>query len=328
MNRRDTVFALVALGVAPLASFAQQQGKIWRVGVLALRQVAFLESDYTYGPFRRGMRELGYVEGKNLVIEWRSADGKFEHLPALAAELVQLKVDVIVTAGAAATSVAQKATATIPIVMGATNDPLGSGFVMSLARPGGNITGLSLVSADISSKHVEMLLSVVPKLSLVAILLNPTNAGHSAILESTEAAARVAKVKILAVKAQTQQEIEDAFSLMVWQHAGAIIIMADAFFNQQARQIAELALKNRLPSISGGIGNAEAGGLLNYGMNVGDSYRRAATYVDKILKGVKPGDLPVEQPTKFELVVNMKTAKALGTRVPPLILMQADRVIE
>jgi len=287
-----------------------------------------LESDYTYGPFRRGMRELGYVEGKNLVIEWRSADGKFEYLPALAAELVQLKVDVIVTAGAAATSVAQKATTTIPIVMGATNDPVGGGFVMSLARPGGNITGLSLVSADVSPKHLEMLLSVVPKLSLVAVLLNPTNPGYSAILESAEAAARGTNVKILAVKAQTQQEIENAFSLMVRQNAGAIIIMADAFFNQQVRQIAELALKNRLPSISGGIGNAEAGGLLNYGMNVGDSYRRAATYVDKILKGAKPGDLPVEQPTKFELVINLKTAKALGLTIPKSVLLHADEVIQ
>jgi putative ABC transport system substrate-binding protein len=330
MNTRRKL--LVALGAsvlaAPLRSFAQQQGKTWRVGFLALRHMDFVDTDYSYGPFRQGMRELGYVEGKNLVIEWRSAEGKAERLPDLAAELVQLKVDVIVVAGAAATSAAQKATTTIPIVMGATTDPAGSGFAKSLARPGANITGLSIVTVDISPKHLEMLLSMVPTLSRVAVMLNPTNAGHLAILKRVEAAAQKVGVKILPVNARTPQEIEKAFSIIAKENAKAVIAAADALFNQQVRQIAELSAKNRLPTISVIREYVEAGGLMSYGPKLADSYRRAATYVDKIFKGTKPGDLPVEQPMTFELFINRKTAKALGLTIPQSLLISADKVIE
>jgi ABC-type uncharacterized transport system substrate-binding protein len=323
---------LVALGVSVLAtslvSFAQQQGKIWRIGFLSQRpRPASLDSDI-FGAFRRGMRELGYVEGKNLVIEWRWAEGKYDRLPELAAELVQMKVDVIVAAGAQDISAAQKATSTIPIVMATAPDPVGSGFVKTLARPGGNITGLSNLSAEVSPKHLEMLLSMVPKLSRVAVLVNPANPAHAMVLKSVQSAAQRTSAKILPVEARTAPEIEKAFSAMAREKAGAVIVARDGFFIQQVRQIAELAAKNRLPSISGYRNYAEAGGLMSYGQNPAESFRRAATYVDKILKGAKPGDLPVEQPTKFELLINRKTAKALGLTIPQSLLISADRVIE
>jgi len=323
---------LIALGLGafavPLASFAQQQGKIWRVGFLALRHVDFVDADYYYGPFRQGMRELGYVEGRNLVIEWRSAEGKAERLPDLAAQLVQGKVDVIVTAGSAATSAAQKATSTLPIVMATTADPVGSGFVKSLARPGTNLTGLSNLTLDISAKNLEIMLSLVPRLSQVAVLVNPANSAHAAILKSTRTAAQKLNIQVLPAEARTAQEIERAFSVMAREHAGAVIIAIDAFFIQQGRQIANLAAKHRLPSMSGSREYVEAGGLMSYGQNLADNFRRAATYVDKILKGAKPGDLPVEQPTTFELFISRKAAKALGITIPQSILVRADKVIE
>jgi len=328
-TRRELLIALGAYVFAtPLACFAQQQGKIWRVGFLSLRsRPASLESD-TFGAFSNGMRELGYVEGKNLVIEWRFADNKYERLPDLAADLVRLKVDVIVTAGPAATSAAQKATTTIPIVFGGANDPVGSGFVKSLARPAGNITGLSNVSVEMSPKLLEMLLSTMPKLSRVAVLMNPSNSGHATMLKNVQAAAQKANVKVLPVEARTPQEIETGFSVMTKENAKAVIVVRDALFNQQVRQIAELAAKNRLSSIAQIREYVDAGGLMSYGPSITDSYRRAATYVDKIFKGAKPGDLPVEQPTKFELFINRKTAKALGLTVPQSLLISADKVIE
>jgi putative ABC transport system substrate-binding protein len=328
-TRRELLIALGAYVFAtPLACFAQQQGKIWRVGFLSLRsRPASLESD-TFGAFSNGMRELGYVEGKNLVIEWRFADNKYERLPDLAADLVRLKVDVIVTAGPAATSAAQKATTTIPIVFGGANDPVGSGFVKSLARPAGNITGLSNVSVEMSPKLLEMLLSTMPKLSRVAVLMNPSNSGHATMLKNVQAAAQKANVKVLPVEARTPQEIETGFSVMTKENAKAVIVVRDALFNQQVRQIAELAAKNRLSSIAQIREYVDAGGLMSYGPSITDSYRRAATYVDKIFKGAKPGDLPVEQPTKFELLINRKTAKALGLTVPQSLLISADKVIE
>jgi len=327
-NRRKLLVALCASALAaPLESVAQRQrAKTFRLGFLSPASATGTASRVE--ALRAGLRDLGYVEGKNIVIEFRWADGKTERLPTLAAELVQLKVDVIVTAGATATGAAQKATATIPIVMGATSDPVGGGFVKSLARPGANITGLSVITVDISAKHLEMLLSMVPKLSSVAALLNPTNAGHSTVLKSLEAAARVAKVKILPAEARSPQEIERMFSMMAQGNAGAVIVAADAFFNQQSRQIAELAAKHRLPTMSVSREYVEAGGLISYGPNVPDSYRRAALYVDKILKGAKPGDLPVEQPTTFELFISRKTAKALGLTIPQSLVISADKVIE
>ncbi len=329
ISRRKLLIALGASALTvPLSSFSQQQGKIWRIGFLVLRaRPDSLDSTYL-GAFPRGMRELGYVEGKNLVIEWRFADGKIDRLPGLAAELAQLKVDVIVTAGSQATSAAQKANGTIPIVMGTVGDPVGSGFVKSLAHPGGNITGLSELAVDISSKLLEMLLSVVPKLSRVAVLINPTNSYHAAILSNTQAAAQIVGLKVLPVKAQTPQEIENAFSSMAKENVGAVIITIDSIFNQQQRQISELAVKHHLPSIVAIQQYVEAGCLMSYGASLAGNLLRAATYVDKIFKGAKPGDLPVEQPTKFELAINMKTAKALGIKIPNSILVRADRVIE
>ena len=328
-NRRRLIVALGAGGLAaPFSSFAQQQGKVWRVGFLSSRHVDFLDTDNYYGPFRQGMSELGYTDGKNLVIDWRFTDGKSERLPELAAELINLKVNVIVAAGSSATSAAQRATNSIPIVMATVPDPVGSGFVKSLAHPGGNITGLSNLGSELGVKHFEMLLGVVPKLSRLAVLVNPTNPSHAAFLKQIQVAAPRTGVTILSLNAGTPLEIENAFSQISRQKYGAVIVAPDTFFIQQRRQTAELAAKHRLPTISGIREYAEVGGLMSYGSNIGDQYRRAATYVDKILKGSKPAELPVEQPTKFELVINGKTAKALGLTIPQSLLVMADKVIE
>jgi putative ABC transport system substrate-binding protein len=274
------------------------------------------------------MRELGYVEGKNLNIEWRFADGKAERLPGLAAELAQMKVGIIVAVGSLATSAAQRATTTIPIVMVSVSDPVGIGLVKSLARPGGNITGLSDLLGDISSKHLELLLGMVPKLTRVAVMVNPVNGSNATILKNIQVAAQRTAVKILPVEIERSQNIEKAFSLMINDKVGAVIVASDGLFFQQASQIAKLAAKNRLPTISWVREYVEAGGLMSYGANITDLYWRSATYVDKIFKGAEPGDLPVEQPTKFELVINGKTAKALGLNIPQSLLVMTDKVIE
>jgi len=326
-NRRKLMIALGASALAGPVAFAQQQGKVWRVGFLASRHVDFLDSDYYYGPFRQGMRELGYVEGKNVIIDWRSAEGKFERLPGLATELVNLKVDVIVTAGTPATSAAQKTTTTIPIVFGSVADPVGNGFIKSLARPAGNTTGLSYMAGDVSPKQLEMLLNMVPKLARVALLVNPSNPANIKSVEIVQAAGQKLGIKILRADARTPQEIDNAFSWMREQNAGALMMWTEPFFLQQKKQIAELAAKYRLPGIGGDRIYSEAGVLMSYGPNIADQYRRAAIYVDKIFKGVKPVDLPVEQPTKFELVINGKTAKALGLTIPQVLLLSADKVI-
>ncbi len=328
-NRRKLIVALGAGAVGvPLGSFAQQLGKVWRVGFLAPRnRPASLESD-VYSGFIQGMRELGYVEGKNLTIEWRFADGRYERLPGLAAELAQLKVDVIVTSSPPATSAAQKATTNIPIVMGSGSDPVSAGFVKSLAHPGGNITGVTNIASDLGPKHLEMLLSMVPKLSRVAILLNPDNSAHATALKNVQAAAQRTGVTILSLNARAPQKIENAFSKMAREKAGGLIVPRDPLFIQQTRQIAELAAKHRLPTIAGVREYVEAGGLMSYGASLTDLYRRAATYVDKIFKGAKPGALPVEQPTTFELFINGKTAKALGLKIPYSLQILAGKVIE
>jgi putative ABC transport system substrate-binding protein len=327
-NRRKLV---IALGMGALSSpftlHAQPQTKVWRIGFLALRgRPASLDAD-SFGAFPRGMREFGYVEGKNLEIQWRHAEGKFERLAGLAAELVRLKVDVIVVAGNAATSAAQKATATIPIVCATMSDPVGSGFVASLARPGGNITGLSNIADDISPKHLEMLLSMAPKLLRVAVLVNPANSGNRIILKSIQTVARSTRAIILPVEARTAPEIEIAFSAMARENVEAVIVAADSLFTQQVRQIADLSVKHRLLSISTRREFAEAGALISYGPSFADMYRHVAIYADKILKGAKPADLPVEQPTKFELFINGKTAKMLSLKIPQSLLISADKVI-
>jgi putative tryptophan/tyrosine transport system substrate-binding protein len=328
-TRRKLIIAFGASALtAPFASFAQQQGKIWRVGFLSQRARPDSLDSGAISELRRGMRELGYVEGKNLNIEWRFADGKAERLPGLAAELAQMKVGIIVAVGSLATSAAQRATTTIPIVMVSVSDPVGIGLVKSLARPGGNITGLSDLLGDISSKHLELLLGMVPKLTRVAVMVNPVNGSNATILKNIQVAAQRTAVKILPVEIERSQNIEKAFSLMIKDKVGAVIVASDGLFFQQASQIAKLAAKNRLPTISWVREYVEAGGLMSYGANITDLYWRSATYVDKIFKGAEPGDLPVEQPTKFELVINGKTAKALGLNIPQSLLVMTDKVIE
>jgi len=329
-KRRELVIALGASAImAPLRSFAQQQAKIWRVGFLSQRHVDLADTDYYFGPFTRGMRELGYVEGKNLVIEWRSAEGKGERLPGLAIELANLKVDIIVGAGAPAVTATQKSGTTIPIVMVGVGDPVGIGLVKSLAHPGGNITGLSNITIDLGPKRLEMLLGVVPRLSRAAVLMNPDSAtSHGKALEIIKAAAEKPRVTILPAEARTPQELETAFSMMIREKADALILLLDPFFQQQKNQIVQLAAKHRLPTAAAYGDYVEAGGLMSYGPRLADPFRRAAGYVDKILKGARPGDLPVEQPTKFELVINLKTAKALGLAIPQSLLLRADEVIQ
>ena len=327
-TRRTLLISLAAGALAPLGSFAQAPGKVWRVGFLAQRRVEFVDADFIYGPFRQGMRQLGYVEGKNLVIEWRSAEGDASRLPELAAELVRLKVDVLALAGTPAAIAAQKATTAIPIVMINVGDPVGNGLVKSLARPGGNSTALSNMVAELGPKLLEILHSMVPRLKRVAVLVNPSNSSIAIFLKNIQTAAQKIGVVIHPVEASTPGEITSAFALMTRQNVGALIVPLEALFSQQRTQIVELAAKQRLPSIGTYGDYVEAGGLMSYGQNARENFRRAAIYVDKILKGARAGDLPVEQPTHFDLAVNLKTAKALGIKVPQSILIQATAVIE
>jgi putative ABC transport system substrate-binding protein len=328
-NRRKLVIALGAGALlVPLGAFAQQPGKVWRVGVLIqTSRPASLDTHFV-GAFKQGMRELGYVEGKNLVIEWRFCEDRPELFPVLAAELVQLNVDVIVSGGTQTTRATQKATTSIPIVMVGVTDPIGSGFVKTLARPGGNITGQSNLIGDMGSKYLEMLLAFSPKLSRVAVLMHPDNSGHVTILKGIEVVAQKRILTILPLPARTATEIENAFARMIQNNSQALIVANDSFFASQREQIAALAIKNRLPSITARSRYAEAGILMSYGSDSFGEYRNAASYVNKILKGSKPSDLPVEQPTKFELVINGKTAKTLGLNIPQSLLVMADKVIE
>ena len=328
-RRRQALIALAAsLLAAPLASYAQQAGKVWRVGFMAQRAFEAPFTADVYSEFSRGMGGLGYVEGRNLLIEWRSGEGNIGRLPDLAAELVQLSLNVIVTVGAPATKAMQQATTAIPIVMASVGDPVGQGLVKSLARPGGNTTGLSNLNLEIGPKRLEMLLRMVPKLSRVAVLVNPDNGSGAVLLSHIQAAAPKLRVTVLPLEARSMLEIERAFVTMIRQKAGAVIVAQDQFLIQQRRQVAELAAKHRLPSISGYRDYTIAGGLMSYGQNLGDNYRRAATFVDKIFKGAKPSDLPVEQPITVELFINRKTAKALGLAIPQSLLISADKVIE
>ena len=329
MNTRRKL--LIGLGTsavaAPLACFAQQQRpKVARIGFLEATSAS------SYVNRRKaliaGLRELGYVEGKNIVIESRWAEGTYERLPGLAAELVQMKVDVIVAASPPAIQAAQQATTTIPIVMCAAADPVGSGFVASLSRPGRNITGLSNINVDLSSKYLELLRVAVPKLSRVSVLVNPGHPNHSAFLKNIQAAAKATGVNVSPFQTSIASQMEAVFVSMKQEHAGALIVLPDGFFLAQARRIAELAERHGLPTMFWSREPVEAGGLMSYGQHLAEHFHRAATYVDKILKGAKPGDLPVEQPTKIELVINLKTAKAIGLTIPQDLLFRADKVIE
>jgi len=327
IRRRRFLAVAGALLALPLAN-AQQNTRIHRIGCLAPRSRSTpANPEVFYDAFTQGMRELGYVEGKNIVSEWRFADSKYERLPALAAELVQLKPELIVTHSTPATEALQKATSTIPIVFGSATDPVASGFAASLARPGRNITGLSLINIDVSPKYIELLKLMVPSLSSAAVLVNPGSSYHPDILKGLQAAARQLGVKILPVNAHTPEEIERGFAAMSREHADAAIILSDAFFFGQRRRITELAARNRLPAMYSFREYVEVGGLISYGQNIAEYYRHAATYVDKILKGARPGDLPIEQPTKIHLAINGGTAKTLGITIPQELLYRTDEVI-
>jgi putative tryptophan/tyrosine transport system substrate-binding protein len=322
------VILALSLTLASLGTAAAQPAeKIPRVGYISPGSSSDPARLRRFEAFRQGLQELGYVEGRNIALEPRWADGKYDRYPALAADLIRLKVDVIVTGGGAATQAAQRATRTVPIVMSVVIDPLGSGIVSSLAHPGGNVTGTSMMASDLVGKQFEVLKEVVPKVSRVALLWNPANPGGAPQLREAEAVARALGVRLQTLEARDPQEIDRAFAAMTREQAGALVVLADAVFTNQVSQIADLAAKRRLPSIYGQREYASAGGLLVYSSNPFDLERRAATFVDKILKGAKPGDLPIEQPSKFELVINLKTAKALGLTIPQTLLQRADQVI-
>jgi ABC-type uncharacterized transport system substrate-binding protein len=325
-NLKFTFMLGVLLLALSLPARAQQPAKLPRIGYL---DVASISSEAARNQaFRQGLGELGYVEGKNIVIEWRSAEEKPDRLPALAAELVRLKVDVIVTSGSSVTRAAKAATHTIPIVMAQDNDPVGNGFVASLARPGRNITGLATLAPEISGKRLELLKEIVPKISRVAVLGTSSAPSNTQNLKETELASGAFGMKLQYLDVLSPKDIETAFQAAGKERADAVLALGGFVLASQRAQIAVLAVKSRLPVISWRSDFVEAGGLMSYGVSLLDLDRRAATYVDKILKGAKPADLPVAQPTKFELVINLKAAKQIGLTIPPNVLARADKVIK
>jgi putative ABC transport system substrate-binding protein len=328
MSRRMMVFVLsVAILACTHPADAQQPTKLPQIGYLT--GVTLSAQSARIEAFRQGLRELRYVEGKNIVIEWRSAEGKLDRLPALASELVRLKVDIIVTGGPSATRPAKEATVTIPIVMAQDSDPVANGFVASLARPGGNITGLATLSPEISGKRLELLKETVPRLSRVAIFGNSTRAEYAQVLKELDLAAGAFGVKLQYLDVLSPKDVETAFQAASKARADAVLFQVPGpVIGSQQPQITELAVKNRLPVMYERAAEVEAGGLMSYGVSIDGLYRRAATYVDKILKGTKPADLPVEQPTKFEFIINLKAAKQIGLTMPPNVLARADRVIK
>jgi putative ABC transport system substrate-binding protein len=326
MKAKILFYTLPALILATIhLAEAQQPIKVPRIGFLAGSSLS--TNAARVEAFRQGLRDLGYVEGKNILIEYRWAEGKFDRLPDLAAELVRLKVDVIVTAGPSSTRGAKDATVTIPIVMAQDSDPVGSGFVASLARPGGNITGLSALAPELSVKQLELLKEIVPKLSRVAILGMSTNPGNGQSLKETELAARAFGVQVQYLDVLDPKDIQTAFQAASKGRADAVLVLQSPVFNPRRTQLADLAAKNRRPAMYPQGEYVKDGGLMTYGPSITDLYRRAATYVDKILKGAKPADLPVEQPTKFEFIINLKAAKQIDLTIPPNVLARADKVI-
>ena len=326
MNKKMIWLATLLLFAAGTFAEAQQSAKIPRIGFLLTNPLA--ANLARTEAFQNGLRELGYIEGKNIVIEWRSADGKVDRLPELAAELVRRKVDVIVTGGATATRPAKEATATIPIVMAQDGDPVGAGLIASQARPGGNITGLSNLAPELSGKRMELLKETVPKISRVAVLWYLDLPNVAPYLNHTEDAARKLGLQIQSLGVRAPNEIESAFSGLSKRRADAIIGLPGAVIFGYRTRIVELAAKSRLPAMYADREFTLAGGLMSYTTSIPDLYRRAAYYVDKILKGMKPADLPVETPMKFELVINLKTANALNLTIPQSVLFRADKVIK
>ena len=315
---------VIAMMVVGAVVQAQQPKQPPRIGYLQAPPLSVVAA--RTNAFRQGLHNLGYIEGKNVIIELRSADGKIDRVPAIVAELVKLNVDIIVSGGSVVTQSAKRATKTIPIIMAQEADPVGSGLVASLARPGGNITGLATLAPELSGKQLELLKEIVPALSRIAVLESPGNSGNAPSLRETERAGRAFGVRIQQIDI-SHNDIESAFQTATNARADAILVLSSPFATSQRRKITTLAAKNRLPSVSDRAEFVEDGGLMTYSVSSTDLFRRAAVYVDKILKGSTPADLPVEQPTKFELVINLKTAKQIGLTIPPSVLARADRVI-
>ena len=326
MKRRDSVFALLVLGGTPLVSFGQQPARVFRIGYLqggsAPAGAGLLEA------LRTGLRDLGYVEGKHFVFEFRWADGKIERLPSLAIDLVQRKVDVLVTAGTPATDALKQATASIPIVMATSGDPVGSGLVASLARPGGNVTGQSILTPELTGKRLELIKEIEPTLSDVSILSNQANPHRLLEFQWAQSASHTLGIRLRLHAVQDVSEIQSSLAGIGRGRTQALVVLTDPLLSNHQAEIVEIATKYRVSLVSDQAAYVESGGLLSYNASWVDLYRRAASYVDRILKGARPADLPVEQPTKFELVVNQKTAKMLGLKIPHTVLIRADRVIE
>ena len=322
--------ALLAVGIllGPLAGEAQHGATVPRIGLLFPTSLSDPRTVRFREAFRQGLRELGYAEGQNIALDSRFAEGRWDQLPGLAAELVRSKVAVIVTYTTPATQAAKQATGTIPIVVAAVIDPVGAGLAASLARPGGNITGLSQMVPDLVGKQLEILKEVAPRISRVAVLSNPANPAHALAIRDAKVAAGSLGVQLQLVEARGPSEIESAFAAMATERAGAVIVLVDSMLIDHRTRIADLAARRRLPTVSATMETAAAGGLMAYGPSVRDMFRRAAAYVDKILKGAKPAELPIEQPTTFELVINLRTARALGLTIPQSVLLRVDQVIQ
>lgn len=327
MNRRTCLCAIaVGMLMAPTAAFAQQQGRVWRVGML--ETLSATSNAANLDAFRDGLRELGYLEGRNFILEYRSSDGQDKRFVELATELVRLNVDVIVARGSPASLAAKNVTSTIPIVMSRAGDPVRSGLVTSLARPGGNITGLSSQSVDTEAKRLELLRDLIPGLKRIAALSNMGTPNSPPQWKEIETAARSLGIESRLLDVRRPEDLPTAFAAASREHADALVVGQDGLLQSNRKRIADLAMSHRLPAIFRSMEFVEAGGLIGYGPHYADLYRRTAIYVDKILKGARPGDIPIEQPTRFELVLNLKTAKALGLAIPQSILLRADQLIE
>jgi|SRR5688572_16083160 len=325
-SRRRFIRTLIGgLCLAPVHVMAQRAAKIYRIGFLWDTPAVW---PHALEGFRQGLRDLGWVEGQNIVVEYRWAEGRFERLPSMVDELVRLKVDLIVAPTSIYTGAAKRATSTIPIVFVSHADPIGSGHVVSLARPGTNATGLTIVMSETMAKSLELLKGAVPGLSRVAVIWDPATPSHTPGLNAVEAAGRALGLQVQALSVRSAIQFDDAFLAIVREHAGAVLVLSTPLFIGGAKQLADLALKHKVPTMFGSREHVEAGGLLSYSPDRADLYRRAATYVDKILKGTNPADLPVQQATKFELAINLKTAKALGLTIPQSVLVRVDQIIE
>jgi putative tryptophan/tyrosine transport system substrate-binding protein len=323
MRRREFILLLGGAAAAwPLAARAQQSKKIPRIGML------WPNPPTTFGAMRQGLKDFGYLEGQNIAFEFRWAEGKLDQLPELAAELVRLQVDVIVTLAPQATLAAKQATQTIPIVFVAMGDPVASGVVASLAQPGGNVTGTTRMLSEMSAKHVELIKETVPSLAKLAVLWNPTNSSHAPALQAVDTAARALSLQAQPLEVRAAAELDGTFDVIVREKADGVLFIADPVFFIALKRMADFVASSRLPAIANFTEFPKLGGLIGYAPSIPDEFRHAASHIDKILKGAKPADLPVEQPTRFQLVINLKTAKALGLEVPPTLLARADEVIE